>query len=81
MFLKLLSLLMLIKQGSPILVSAVVFTPFRNPDHPVTSISVDFPSNLNWYVSFLCTFFDNSCVHWDGSLDHLTDDPWERGYL
>ena len=50
-------LLMLIKQGSLILFSAVVFAPFSNSDHAVASVCIDVPSNLKGNVSFHCIAF------------------------
>ena len=50
---------------------------FYNSDHVAVSVSIDFPSNLQWDALFHCIVYDYSCADWDGLHDHLGDVPWE----
>ena len=49
----------------------------RNFDHVVVSVSIDFPSYLQWDALFHHIAYDYSCANWDGLCDHLRDNPWE----
>ena len=57
--------------------SAMAFPPLRNSDHPLVSVSIDFPSSSQWNVSFHCMAYDYSRANWDVFCDHLKDVPWE----
>ena len=63
-----------------IICSTMAFTPLRNSDHVVVSVSIDFPSNSNQDVSFHCIAYDNSCADSDDLHDHLRDVPWEDNF-
>ena len=52
------------------------FPPLRNFDH-VVSVSIDFPSNLQWPAPFPRIAYDYFRSDWDGLRDHLRDVPWE----
>ena len=53
----------------------MTFPPFRNSDHVVVSVSIDFPSNSKWNAPFLCIAYDYSRADWDGPRDQLRDVP------
>ena len=55
----------------------MAFSPLRNSDRVVFSISIDFPSNSKRDVPFHCTAYHYSCVDCDGLRDHLRYVPWE----
>ena len=57
--------------------SAMAFSPLRNSDHVVVSVSIDFPSNSKQNALFHCIAYDYFCADWDGLCDHLRDVPWE----
>ena len=42
--------------------STMAFTPLRNSDHAVISVSIDFPSNSEQDVSFHCIAYEYSCA-------------------
>ena len=52
-------------------------TPHNLAVHVVVSVSIDFPANSKWDVSFHCIAYDYSCADWDGLRDHLRDVQWE----
>ena len=56
---------------------ALVFPPLGNSYHFVVSVSIKFPSNLQWDSPFCRIAYDYSCADWDGLRDHLRDVPWE----
>ena len=47
----------------------------RNSDN--VSVSIDFPSNLQWDASFYHIAYDYSQIDWDGLCDNFRDVPWE----
>ena len=55
--------------------STMAFPPMGNSDH-VVSVSIDFPSDSQWDVLFLCITY-GYCADWDGLCDHVRDVPWE----
>ena len=55
----------------------MAFPPLGNSDHVVVSVSINFPSNLQWDATFHCIPYDYSCADWDGLCDHLRDVPWK----
>ena len=57
--------------------SVMAFPPLGNSDHVIVSVSIDFPSNLEWDALFHCIAYDYSRGDWDGLCDHLRDLPWE----
>ena len=63
-----------------IICSTMAFTPLRNSDHVVVSVSIDFPSNSKQDVSFHCIAYDYSCADSDDLHDHLRDVPWEDNF-
>ena len=52
--------------------SAMALLPLRNSNNVVVSVSIDFPSNSQWDVSFHC-IGDYFRVVWDGLCYHLRD--------
>ena len=58
--------------------STMAFPPLGNSDHDVISVSIDFPSNSQWDVSFHCMTYDYSHADWDGLRDYLRDVPWDH---
>ena len=52
-----------------------------NSDHVVVSVSIDFPSNLQWDTLFHRIVYDYSRAEWDGLCDHLRDVPWKDIYV
>ena len=54
--------------------SIMAFSPLENSDH-VVSVSIDFPTNLQWDALFPCIAYH---ADWDGLCDHLRDDNHER---
>ena len=50
--------------------SAMAFSPLRNSDHVVVSVSIDFPSNSKQNALFHCIAYDYFCADWDGLCDH-----------
>ena len=48
-----------------------------NSDQVVISVSIYFPSNLQWDVTFHHIAYDYSRVDWVGLCDHLGDVSWE----
>ena len=55
----------------------MVFSPLRNSDHVVVSVSIDFPSNSQRDPPFHRIGYDYSRADWDGHRDHLRYVPWE----
>ena len=51
--------------------------PLIEKFHVVVSVSIDFPSYLQWDALFHHIAYDYSCANWDGLCDHLRDNPWE----
>ena len=45
--------------------STMAFTPLRNSDHVVVSVSIDFPSNSQHDVPFHRIAYDYSLANWD----------------
>ena len=45
--------------------STMGFPPLRNSDHVVVSVSIDFPSNLQWDALFYCIASAYSCAALD----------------
>ena len=43
----------------------------------LVSVSIDFPSNLQWNTQFHRIVYEYSHADWDGLSDHLIDVPWE----
>ena len=56
--------------------STMAFPPLANSDHVVVSVSIDFPSSLQWNASFHCIAYDCSRADWDGLCDHLKEILW-----
>ena len=52
--------------------SAMALPPLRNSNNVVVSVSIDFPSNSQWEVSFHC-IGDYFRAVWDGLCYHLRD--------
>ena len=57
--------------------STMAFPPLENSDHIVVSVSIDFPTNLQWDAPFHRITYDYSRADWDGLRDHLSDVSWE----
>ena len=57
--------------------STMAFTPLRNSDHVVVSVSIDFPSNSQRDASFHHITYYCPRDDWYGLRDHLRDVPWE----
>ena len=57
--------------------STMTFSPLKNSDHVVVSVSIDFPTNSQQDAPFHRIGYDYSCADWDGLRDHLRDVPWE----
>ena len=57
--------------------STMAFPPLGNSNHVVVSVSLDFPSNLQWDTPFPCIVYNYSSADWDGLCDHLRNVPWE----
>ena len=57
--------------------STMGFPPFRNSDHVVVSVCIDFSSNSQCHALFHRIAYNCSCANWDGLGDHLRDIPWE----
>ena len=57
--------------------STKAFTPLRNSDHTVVSVSIDFPSHSLWDALFHHIAYDSSLADWDSLCDHLRDVSWE----
>ena len=55
----------------------MAFPPLGNSDHVVVSISIDFPSNLQWDTLFHCITYEYSHADCDSLYDHSRDVPWE----
>ena len=55
----------------------MAFPPLENSDHVFVSVSIDCPSNSEWYALFVPIAYDYSCVDWDSLCDHLRDVLWE----
>ena len=55
--------------------STMTFSPLRNSDHVVVSVSIGFPLNSQWDALFDRITYDYSCADWDGLRDHLRDVP------
>ena len=51
--------------------STMAFPPFRNSDHVVVSVSIDFLLNTKRDAPFHRITYDCSCADWDGLCDHL----------
>ena len=49
----------------------MVFTPLRNSDHVVVSVSIDFSTYLERDALSHCIAYDYSHADWDGISDHL----------
>ena len=56
----------------------MAFPPFRNSDHVVVSVSIDFPINSQQDALFHHVTYDYSCGYWDGAQDHLRDVSWDH---
>ena len=50
--------------------------PFRNSDHVIVSVSIDFPTNSKQDALFHHIAYDYSCADWDSLCDHFRDVPW-----
>ena len=57
--------------------SAIAFSPLRNSDHVVISVSIGFLSYLQRDVPFHHIAYDYSHAFWDGLHDNLRDVPRE----
>ena len=57
--------------------STTTFTPLGNSDHVFVSVSIDFPSYLQWGALFHCIAYDYFCTDWGSLCDHLTDISWK----
>ena len=60
--------------------STTVFPPLGNSDHVVVSVSINFPTNLQWDAPFhriAFDYFDYSFDFWDSPRDHLRNIPSE----
>ena len=57
--------------------STITFPPLGNSDHVVISVSIDFPTNSQWYAPFYRMAYDYSRADWGGLCDHSRDVPWE----
>ena len=57
--------------------STMAFPSLGNSDQVVVPVSIDFPSNSQWYALFHCITYDYFHAGWDGLHDHLRDVPWE----
>ena len=55
----------------------MTFPPLGNSDHVAVSVSIDFPSYLQWGAPFHCIVFDYSHADWDSLRSNLRDVPWE----
>ena len=55
----------------------VAFSPLKNSDHIVPSVSIEFPSKSQQDPPFHRIAYDYSHADWDGLHDHLRDIPWE----
>ena len=55
----------------------MVFSPLRNSDHVVVSVSIDFPSNSHRDALFHHIAYNYSCADSDGLCDYLRDVLWE----
>ena len=53
----------------------MAFPSLGNSDHVVVSVSIDFPSNIQWDAPFHRIAYDYSHADWDGLHDHLRDVP------
>ena len=51
----------------------MAFPPFRNSDHVVVSVYIDFPLNSQCDAPFHRIGCDYSCADWDGFCDYLRD--------
>ena len=51
--------------------STRAFSPLRNSDHVVVSVSIDFPTNSQRDAPFHCIAYDYSRADWDGFYGHL----------
>ena len=54
-----------------------LFPPWRNSDHVVVSVLIDFLSNSQLDTPFHCIAYDHSCADWDGLRDDWRDVSWE----
>ena len=57
--------------------STMAFSPLRNSNHVVVSVSIDFRSNSQRDTAFHCIAYDCSFADWNGLCDHLREVPWE----
>ena len=48
--------------------STMAFPPLGNSDHAVVPVSIDFPTNSQWYVPFHHIACDYSHADWDGMV-------------
>ena len=57
----------------------MLFPPYGNSDHVAVTVSIDFPSNLQWDapVHWIAYF----CSDWGSLHDHLRDVSWEDVFL
>ena len=53
----------------------MVFSPLRNADNVVVSVSIDFTSISQWNAPFHGIAYDYSCADWNGLCDDLRDVP------
>ena len=57
--------------------STMAFPPLGNSDHVVVSVSIEFPSNLQWDTLFHCITYEYSHAACDSLYDYSRDVPWE----
>ena len=58
-----------------LLSSTMAFLPLGNSDQVVVSVSVDFPSNSQWYALSHRIAYEYYHADWDGLCDHVRDVP------
>ena len=56
--------------------STMAFPPFRNSDHVVVPVSIDFPSYSQWDAPFHRIAYDYSCADRDSLHNYLRDVPY-----
>ena len=57
--------------------STMAFSPLRNSDHVLVSVSIDFPTNLKQGALFHCIAYDYTSAELDSLHYHLRDFPRE----
>ena len=55
----------------------MTFSPLRNSDHVVASVSIDIPSNSIWDAPFQRITYEYSGANRNGLHNHFRDVPWE----